>query len=141
MTVRAKKGSLLMRTWRHAPQEGSDERAMQTRSAQRDLQDRCALRLPRQQSNAKGNQMQMQSDIIELSGAKMPKDCEAAMKEEDDFMIRHGWYMSCFYQQWRKGRGRAVEKKRAAERAKYMKLYENSTTCPRPNIVGVNHPF
>ena len=53
-----------------------------------------------------------------LSDVLAPKECEAALREEDDFMIRHGWYMSCFYEAWRDGRGRAIEKKRAAERAK-----------------------
>jgi hypothetical protein len=85
--------------------------------------------------------MHTQSEIIELSGPKMWKGCKAAMKEEDDFMIRHGWYMSSFYETWRDGRGRAVEKKRTAERAKYMKLYENSTTCPRHYIGGENRPL
>jgi len=126
MTVRAKKGSLLMRTWRHAPQEGSDERAMQTQphSAISEIVAHCDC--PDRNQTHKGNQMHTQSDIIELSGAKMPKNYRAAMKEEDDFMIKHGWCMSSFYEPWLNSRGRAVEKKRAAERAKYVKLYENS---------------
>jgi len=74
--------------------------------------------------------MHTQSVNIGPSAAQMSKDVETAMKEEDDFMIRHGWYMSCFYESWRDSRGRAVEKKRAAERTKYMKLYKNSTICP-----------
>ena len=70
--------------------------------------------------------MHTQSEIGGLSGAKVSKELEAAMKEEDDFMIRHGWCMSCFYGPWLNSRGRAVENKRAAERAKYVKLYEDS---------------
>ena len=85
--------------------------------------------------------MHTQSEIGGLLGAMASTDYEAAVKEEDDFMIRHGWCMSCFYEAWRNGRGRAVEKKRAAERARYVKLYENSTTCPRPHIVGIDHPL
>jgi hypothetical protein len=81
----------------------------------------------------------MQSEIIGLSSARESKDFEAAMKEEDDFMIRHGWYMSCFCDSWCNGRGRAVEKKRAAERAKYMKLYNNSTTCPDFTSFRIDH--
>jgi hypothetical protein len=73
--------------------------------------------------------MHTQSEMSGLSDARPPKDREAAIREEDDFMIRHGWYMSCFYEKWRNGRGRAVEKKRAAERAKYVKLYQGSTMC------------
>jgi hypothetical protein len=87
----------------------------------------------------KGNHMHTQSEIRGLSGARASKECEAAMKEEDDFMIRHGWYMSCFYEAWRNGRGRAVERKREAERTKWMKLYECSTTCPVFPTVGINH--
>jgi hypothetical protein len=73
--------------------------------------------------------MYAQSEMSDLLDAKMSKEREAAMKEEDDFMIRHGWYLSCFYEAWRNGRGRAVEEERAEERAKYIKLYENSTLC------------
>jgi hypothetical protein len=87
----------------------------------------------------KGNQMHTQSELCGLSGAKVSKEFEAAMREEDDFMIRHGWCMSCFYEAWRNGRGRAVEKKRAAERAKYIKLYENSTACDQLHIAGTNY--
>ena len=74
--------------------------------------------------------MNAQSEIIVPSGAPVSKELEATMREEDDFMIRHGWYMSSFYEAWRDGGGRAVEKKRGAERAKYIKLYKSSTIYP-----------
>jgi hypothetical protein len=50
--TRLQKGLLVNQDVAHASQEGNGERVMQTQSAQRDLQDRCALRLPKQQSNA-----------------------------------------------------------------------------------------
>ena len=83
--------------------------------------------------------MHTQLEITGPSLARASKDVETAMKEEDDFMIRHGWYMSCFYESWRNGRGRAVERKRAAERAKYVKLYKNSMICPDLTSHCINH--
>jgi hypothetical protein len=79
--------------------------------------------LPLSNQTRKGYQMVTQSKV-------------SSYKEEDDFMIRHGWYMSCDYELWLNGRGRAVEKERAGERAKWMKLYRGSTICPQPHIVG-----
>jgi hypothetical protein len=123
-----------MQTWRTHPEKGvtSAPCKRSSRSAFSKTAAPCDCPV--------SNQTHTQSEV-ELSRPKMSKDCEATMKEEDDFMIRHGWYMSCFYEPWRRGRGRTVERKRVAERAKYMKLYENSTTSPRPRIVGINHPL
>jgi hypothetical protein len=135
----AKKNSLLMQTWHTHPGEGVTSAPCERspRSAISKIVAACDC--PDSNQTRKGNQMHTQWEVIELSGPKMSKDCEAAMKEEDDFMIRHGWYMSCFYEAWRNGRGRAVEKKRRAERTKWMKLYEFSTTCPVSPTVGINH--
>jgi hypothetical protein len=114
---------------------------MQEQPAQPNPHDCCTLRLPQQKQTQKGNHMHTQSQTRAHSGnrTRTPKDVDAEMKEEDDFMLRHGWYMSCFYEAWRNGRGRAVEKKRASERAKWVRYYRGSTICPSFDKVGVAH--
>ena len=77
--------------------------------------------------------MHTQSEMREPSEAQMSNGREAEIIEEDNFMIRHGWYLSCFYEPWLNSRSREVERKRATERAKYMKLYKNSTMFPTPH--------